>query len=264
MGKDSDKGKPITSAVGAGLGAAAGPAGKAIAVATGVSADAATGGLAVAGATGVEWVAGAISRWRRKRQEKRLEQALEYFEDVDKLIALLETNEEVAAIFLEAMRALEEALSDAAVPILARLAKDYLSVPKPRADRFFRGVLRFVRDASDAELDLAQRVFAMMVDPKLPPEAEGGEVVLRSLANWQQEHAVIVQIARGLGGGWVPGDPADGRALCRGLQDTWLAEPYYETGGTVEEAPRIPDEPEVCLDLSVAVQLERYFVGSEP
>jgi hypothetical protein len=160
-GKEFDKGQIMALVL-----KVASSAAVAVAASDGVVGPAAGAGLAVA----LDSLCDATGGWVRNRNRRRFQQLIEGYIrasdgiDPDVVEARLQAaveNADVQGAVLEAVRGLDEALSDVAIPALARLLRLYTMGTKP-ADAFFRGVRRVLQELNpDAfnELVAALRTF---------------------------------------------------------------------------------------------------------
>lgn len=135
-----------------------------------------TTGFIVAGASAaVPGVLSMLADWNGQRRSKRWAKWIAAYVaadeniDAEEVEAHLHANASdpfVQATILEGARAVDEALADEVVPVLARLTRTYVSSGS-KADAFFRGTRRMLSDLSDDEVRaltaMVQRVIRLGV-----------------------------------------------------------------------------------------------------
>lgn len=130
-------------------------------------------GLLGAGAGATGPLLAMVGGWLQEKRERRMSAFLdEYYRagpsaDPEAVEAELHARSDdaiVQELVIEGVRAVDEVLADAVVPILARLTRQYVSQGRG-ADAFFRGVRRVLNDLSNDEFgalrSIVQRVVAL-------------------------------------------------------------------------------------------------------
>ncbi len=137
-------------------------------------------GLLGAGAGTAGPLLAMVGGWLQEKRERRLSGFLgEYYRagpaaDPDAVEAELHARSEdplIQELVIEGLRAVDEVLADAVVPVLARLTREYVSNARG-ADWFFRGVRRVLSDLTNEEFEALRSIVQRVVAVGIPTAAD--------------------------------------------------------------------------------------------
>lgn|GEM_PF-4917954 len=166
---------------------------------------------------------GKAIQWHRERFNRRAQEFVDEFMESGypdetariELAALLENpTVPLKDVVLDAVRQLDDLVSDEVIPALAMLTREYVRSGRPK-DRFFNSIVRVLRDMEAGELAHLRKIIAAVVDAKVTRESgsvyfarigvrgEGQETMVvasRIQLPWEESYGALmgVFIANGL------------------------------------------------------------------